>query len=219
MSSYINYIFDNEWIRSAHRHLLLSYAIPQTEWWYVLLIIGRISEIYFLLLWKAVNSFSSSTFQYLFEILFNSRQWILSRCYSLIPLRCKHFFAQHNFKRDVKVIDLSHCYWFSTSTIISSLINFNNLEELHVNDTKTSLTSIGKIFEKCHSIKKLSIDVKENNWSEYLDTTQRLRSGDKALKEGIKKLISLRLCFKGNSCGVWHLIFQVLRYRTFQSNL
>jgi len=116
----------------------------------------------------------------------------------------------------VKVVDLSHCYWFPAATIVTTLIHLKNLEELYVKDTKLSLAGIALIFQECFFLKKLSIDVKERSWKEYSDTPEwKLFS----LRNGIERLSSIHFCFEGNSYEVWHLIFRVLGYQIFPIQL
>jgi hypothetical protein len=113
-------------------------------------------------------------------------------------------------------MDVSQCYWFPQEILISFLSKLENLTELKATGTKMTLSHLPRVLEKCQNIKKLEIDISQNNWKSFVSATETCSSEGCSevwgvLKSSFEKLASLSIhVTDGGSPDTWLLLFKIL---------
>lgn len=125
------------------------------------------------------------------------------------PSICQRYFSSSLVSYTVQVLDLSHCFWFSETSLLGCLSELENLKELNVLGTKISLVSlILNVIQKCKILLKLSANISEPTWEDF---NKKLLGVPESYKENFQKFTELRFyVLDSSSPYIWLLLFNIL---------
>lgn len=137
-------------------------------------------------------------------------KWELRYCFGVNPDLCIEYLTSRPVSAKVVSLDLNHCFWLTSHTLLSSLVQLRNITELRLIDSPLNITHVPDIGKYCPKIVRLSITVVERTWAEFLAKFVAAQIDN--FKEVFGNLTWLKLhILDANSPNIWLLIFRVLR--------